>query len=527
MSFLNSAWRRKAAATATVVMGLGLGAALWPHIPSHPAAVAQVPVRETRAAAPADMAQAEGLSAAFRSAAHAVLPTVVTIETRTKPKQIRSKGKAPEGGQRENPFKGTPFEDFFDENTPFGGQFGGGPNGGEERFTPRRMGSGSGVIIDASGVIMTNNHVVEGADEVTVRLADGREFVATDIKTDPQTDLALVRIKNAGTLPFAKLGNSDNMEIGDWVIAIGNPFELDQTVSAGIISGKGRELRSTQRTRYLQTDAAINPGNSGGPLVNLRGEVIGINTAIASSTGSFAGIGFAIPINVAKWVTDQLASSGSVRRAYLGVGIEAMNGELAEKFGVERGEGVLVSEVFPDSPAARAGFKEGDVIKSYAGKPVRTPRDLQEIVEQGEPGSDQKAEIVRDNKPMTLTVHVEALPDNFGRTAKSKTRQSEKSDSNAFTSTDLGVEVSALQADVAEKLGFDKYKGVIVTDVTPNGPAAEAGVTTGMLVMKVGKSTVESVEQFKNALKDQDIGKGVLLQVRTDAGNRFIVVRKD
>ncbi|HEX3871368.1 MAG TPA: Do family serine endopeptidase, partial [Pirellulales bacterium] len=507
----------------------GVGAAVLPHMSATPAANAQVPVRETRQTLPGDTSQAEGLSAAFRSAAHTVMPAVVTITTTTKPKQVRGRRNAPEQGQRENPFKGTPFEDFFKDNPQFGGQFGGGQFGqpGEDRqSTPRRMGSGSGVIIDSKGVILTNNHVVEGADEVTVKLADGREFVANDIKTDPQTDLAIVRIKGAGTLPAAKLGNSDALEIGDWVIAIGSPFELDQTVSAGIISGKGRELRSGQRTRYLQTDAAINPGNSGGPLVNLRGEVVGINTAIASTSGAFQGIGFTIPSNVASWVVGQLEANGSVRRAYLGVGIEAMNGPLAEKFGVERNDGVLVAEIFSKSPASKAGFKEGDVITAFAGKAVHNPRDLQEVVEQSPMNSDQKVDIVRDGKEKTLTVHVEALPDNFGHTAQAGQKKDEQADRSGYHSDELGMDVSDLTEDVAEKLGLGDDKGVVITDVEADGAAADAGLRTGMLISKVDRKPVENVDQFKALMKDQSLKDGVLLQVRTESGKRFIVVRK-
>ena len=231
---------------------------------------------------------------------------------------------------------------------------------------------GTGVIVDKSGIVLTNNHVVNGADEVTVHLADGREFKAEEIKTDEQTDLAVLRIRGAGSLlEAATLGNSDDMQIGDWVLAVGNPFELEQTVSAGIISGKGRELGSVQRAKFLQTDAAINPGNSGGPLVNLEGEVIGINTAIASNTGGYQGIGFAIPSNKAKWVMNQLIKKGAVERAYLGVKIERRRASgVAEKLGVKPGEGVLVYEVMPKSPAAEAGFQEAG-----RGRRIRRSQD--------------------------------------------------------------------------------------------------------------------------------------------------------
>ena len=244
--------------------------------------------------------KAKSLSRAFRAAAKRVIPTVVTIRATAKPVEKRVPRRIP----RENPFKGTPFEDFFEDHFPEGFDF-------PRPFQPRQ-GKGSGVIIDPSGIILTNHHVVEDADEVIVELADGRQFKAVEVKSDEQSDLAVVRIKADGPLPAATLGDSDALDIGDWVLAIGNPFELEMTVSAGIISAKGRSLSTAKRTNFLQTDAAINPGNSGGPLVNLDGEVVGINTAIASMVGGFQGVGFAIPINQAKWGGEPFVKSGNV-----------------------------------------------------------------------------------------------------------------------------------------------------------------------------------------------------------------------
>lgn len=280
--------------------------------------------------------QANSLSRAFREAAHVAMPSVVTVYSHESAKKVKAeRGERGMGGQMmpfggEDLFKGTPFEGRFKDMVPNT------PEGGFQ--TPPREGMGTGVIIDKSGIILTNNHVVEGADTVTVHFSDGREYKATEVKTDPHSDLAVVRIKAEGDLPAAHLGNSDDLEIGDWVIAIGNPFEQEKTVTAGIISGKARSL-GMGRGGYLQTDAAINPGNSGGPLVNLTGEVVGINTAIASSSGGYQGIGFAIPINEAKWVTDQLVKNGSVSRGYLGIGIGEIRPELAAKLGVKPGDG--------------------------------------------------------------------------------------------------------------------------------------------------------------------------------------------
>ena len=273
---------------------------------------------------------------------------------------------------------------------------------------------GSGVIIDPSGVILTNHHVVDGADRVTVELNDHRRFKVSEIKFDKKTDLAILRIKADGKLPAAKFGDSGQLAIGDWVIAVGNPFQLGQTVSAGIISATGRSFRPDQWTNYLQTDAAINPGNSGGPLVNLAGEVVGINTAIASRNGGYQGIGFSIPSNTAKWVVAQLLDGGKVQRAYLGVSIDEPGAELVRKLGLKPGQGVLVTAVLADSPAAAAGCKAGDLIVSFAGQPTSGSRHLQSIVERCPMGSTQEATVIRDGKKQTLTVVVKPLPDDFG-----------------------------------------------------------------------------------------------------------------
>ena len=324
---------------------------------------------------------ANSLSRAFRESAHVAMPSVVTVYSKESAKKVKTErgehgsgGNSPfSGGQ--DPFKGTPFEGRFKDMVP-NGQDG----EGYSMQTPPREGMGTGVIIDKSGIILTNNHVVEGADTVTVHFSDGREYKAVDVKTDPHSDLAVVRIKADGDLPAAHLGNSDELEIGDWVIAIGNPFEQEKTVTAGIISGKGRTL-GINHGGLLQTDAAINPGNSGGPLVNLTGEVVGINTAIASSSGGYQGIGFAIPINQAKWVTEQLIKDGYVHRGYMGIGIGAISSEVSTKLGLQPGEGAQVSEVFPNTPAAEAKFQEGDVVTKFAGHEIHNPREVQEAVE--------------------------------------------------------------------------------------------------------------------------------------------------
>ncbi len=499
-------------------MALGLWMAAGIPLASIPQADAQeADTQDTANGEHNGVARAESLSRVFRAAAKKVIPTVVKIKTTTKPK-----AGTPGNGEmlRENPFKGTPFEEFFDDQLP---GFGIDPR----MPTPRRQGLGSGVIIDPRGIIVTNNHVVEGADEVLVELSDGQQFTATDIKTDSDSDLAVLRIDAKKTLPAATLGDSSKMEIGDWVIAVGNPFELELTVSAGIISGKGRVLPSSKRAQFLQTDAAINPGNSGGPLVNLNGEVVGINTAIASSSGGYQGVGFAIPANLVKWITGQLVTRGNVERAYLGVGISEVTGEVARKLRVPAGRGVLVTEVFNGTPAAEAGFEAGDVIVAYAGQPVNAPRQLQEIVERSSAGSRQRADILRNGAAKSLQVVVKPLPKEFGSTrAPAEHQREQQPPREAFDSEDLGLKVTEMTDALAKQLGYEGLSGVVVSDVAPNGVAAAMGIREGMLVLRVGKTAVKSVTDFKTALKGQSLDDGILLLVRTRSGNRFIVLKR-
>jgi serine protease Do len=466
---------------------------------------------------------AKELSLAFREAAQATIPTVVTITSVSKAHAITEKS-SEVPGHGENPFKGTPFEDFFKDFQ------GNAPGGAFRRFVPKHGGMGSGVIIDKSGIILTNNHVVDGADQVMVKLSDGREFEAKNIKTDKETDLAVIHIEGAGTLPAAPLGDSDALEVGEWVIAVGNPFNQESTVSAGIVSGKGRSLGET-RTAYIQTDAAINPGNSGGPLMNLDGEVVGINTAIATNSGSYQGVGFAIPVNEAKWVVKQLLDKGVVKRAYLGVGLQEVSGELAAQFGVTRRDGLLVGEVMPSSPAAEAGFQPGDIITEYAGAHVNKMRDLQAKVEQTAPGTKEEVKILRAGKPITLTVVVKPLPENaFAR--QPGAGESEKGSSSESTSSnkDFGLEVADMSSAAAEQFGYTGHKGVLITGVDPAGIAADRGLTEGMLILKVkvGKNfkDVTSVGEFEKAMAGQSPEKGVVLYVHSSGGSRLVVLKK-
>jgi serine protease Do len=321
----------------------------------------------------------------------------------------------------------------------------------------------------------------------------------------------------------AKLGDSDKLSIGDWVIAIGNPFELETTVSAGIISGKGRELGSIRRAQFLQTDAAINPGNSGGPLVNLNGEVVGINTAIASSSGGYQGIGFAIPINLAKWVTGQLIDKGTVERAFIGVQMGPLDRRMADKLGVADRKGVLVSDVVPKSPAAAAGVQPLDVITGFDGQAIDGPRTLQELVERSALDRAHKLTVLREGKPLTLEVTVKPLPRDLASTPVEKAAPPEAG-AETFYSEDFGIEVRSKDS-VAEEAYAD-FEGVLVDRVDSDGLAAEAGIGPGMLVRKVGRTPVGTVAEFAAAIEKESTVEGVVLQIRTPRGNSVVLLKK-
>jgi serine protease Do len=388
---------------------------------------------------------------------------------------------------------------------------------------PHASGSGSGVVIGANGIILTNNHVVAGDGEVTVRLHDGREFKAVNVWTDPKSDVAVVKI-DAKDLVAAKLGNSDTVSVGDWVLALGQPFGLQDTVTAGIISAKHRGIGITARENFLQTDAAINPGNSGGPLVNLDGEVVGINTAISSRSGGNNGVGFAIPVNLAKWVGDQLAAGGTVHRAYLGVGIQPVTATLAEQFKVKPREGVAVTDVFPNTPAAKAGLQSGDIIIRYAGVEVSNPIALQTLVERSQLNKPHMLTVVRDGKRMDLTFVPEEQPSEFGPAMGGSNRAPSKSESSQLEK--LGLQVSELDEAVAEQLGMKGVEGVVITHVVSGGPADRAGLSSGMVITQVNRQAVKSLDGFLAAVKKAESGDGLLLLVRSQEGSRFVVVKK-
>jgi len=457
----------------------------------------------------ASLSHAKALSLAFRSASEKVMPAVVTIQsvvTQSRSSVTADPRQLPEE-LRDHPF----FKRFF-ENMPEGKL--------EIPGGRQRTGRGSGVIVDSTGIILTNNHVVEGADKLLVKLHDGREFEATEWKTDPKSDIAVVRIESSASLPSVLIGNSDTMNIGDWVLAIGAPFGLDESVTAGIISAKSRGIGITDREDFLQTDAAINPGNSGGPLVNLDGEVVGINTAISSTSGGYQGIGFAVPINLARWVSDELMAHGTVRRAFLGVGIQPIDNTLSKQLGLDTVRGAAVTDVRPGTPAAKAGLQSGDVIVEFDGSPIRNPRDLQGRVERAALNDSHQIVIIRDGKPMTLNVSVEPMPQTLtaAEPAKSSVR-----DQAEYSSA--GLQLADLTPEIASQLRMEDATGVVITGVKPGSPAANAGLEEGMVIRRVGQTPVNSVEEFQAAMKEASLKDGVLMLVRVGQGSRFIVVK--
>jgi serine protease Do len=462
---------------------------------------------------------AEELSEAFRNAARGALPSIVSIETRGKSVQMTRGFNLPfdeEDSPLPELFRNDPQLRQFFRRLP------------QQQMPPTR-GMGSGFIIDPAGVIMTNAHVVADAEEVTVRLHDGREFIATDVKTDPKSDVAILRIEGAGDLKAIPLGDSDAVEIADWVLAIGSPFQLELTVTAGIISAKGRGPGIADREDFLQTDAAINPGNSGGPLLNLRGEVIGLNTAISTRSGGYDGVGFAIPVNMAKWVSNQLIEKGEVSRAYLGVSIQPVDTRLSRQFDVPVGQGTIVNQVMPESPAEDAGLKLGDVIVDFAGEKVTSPRHLQGIVERLDVDKPYKMTILRGGERQQINVTLRQMPQNYSTRALLDGEEAQPAPPEPEESKfdDLGIEAQELTPAIGQRLGVGRdVRGVVVTSVESNSPAERAGLRTGDVISKVGTQDVATVDEFQEALDGSSLEDGVLLFVRTGNVGRFLVVEE-
>ncbi len=377
------------------------------------------------------------------------------------------------------------------------------------------MGQGSGFIISPDGYIMTNNHVVGDADQVTVTLLDGREYKADIIGTDPPTDVAIIKIDESD-LPFLRFNDSDKLQVGDWVLAFGNPFGLSHTLTAGIVSAKGRSgIGLNDYENFIQTDAAINPGNSGGPLVDLDGRVIGMNTAIFSRSGGYMGIGFAIPINMAQRIREQLVASGSVTRGRLGVYIQDMTADLAESFDLEKGEGILVSRVIEDSPAQEAGLKQGDLILELDGRKVGKVADFRNRVSFTPPGTKVKLLIRRDNRKQTLIAKIGTLETNADGRPAATGRLSK-----------LGLSLQELNPDLAEKFGYQGQSGVLVTDVEPGSAAERAGLKRGDLIQEVNRKEVKTPAEIRKAI-EKNQRSSLLLLVRQGEATRYLAIKMD
>ena len=379
--------------------------------------------------------------------------------------------------------------------------------------TPNASGSGSGLIVDSDGHIVTNNHVIGDATEIEVRFSDKTKLIAQVIGKDPDTDLALLKVTADRPLPSAQFGDSSMVKVGQWVLAVGNPFGLDRTVTLGVVSGIGRENMNLSRyENFIQTDASINPGNSGGPLFNLRGEVIGINTAIIN----FAqGIGFAIPSNMAKHVIEQLLAKGKVIRGWLGVGIQPLTTELAKKFGVSDGEGVLVNEVFENDPAAVAGIRPGDVIVRIDGAIVDSPNKLSRLIGTLTPGAQAKIDVIRDLKHVTLTILLTERRDATAVPTAPHARAEVK----------LGVEVQELTPSLAEKFKLRETKGVMIMRVESNSLAHAEGLREGDLIKEVNRTETATLADYSAALSRSRRGDTILLRVLRETRAFYVVLK--
>ena len=473
---------RRAALTLLPAVLTALSVSLWP--------------TATRAAdsPPVDSQSVlRALEDAFVSVADRVTPAVVNVSVKSK---RGPEGEAPERQERFREFFGPEFfERFFRRRPP--------------REDTRA--TGSGVIVDAQGYILTNNHVVENAESVEVRLSDDRKFKATIVGRDPKTDLAVLKIDApTGTLPVAVLGDSDKIRAGQWAIAIGNPFGLDRTVTIGHISATGRtQVGVATYEAFIQTDASINPGNSGGPLLNIEGKVIGINTAMVSSG---QGIGFSIPINMAREIMTQLMTKGRVVRGWLGIVIQELTPELAESFGVKKDSGVLVADVMKDSPAEGAGLKAGDIIVEFNGAPIKSVTDLQKRVAGVEPGRPTPLVVIRDKASTPLSVKIGEQPNDEAVAAEP-------------AGETLGLTIEPLTPEASQRFRLTTRSGVVVTDVAPGSAGEQAGIRPGDAILEINRQPVKDVDTFRRLIASVKPGETVPVYLQRGGGrNEYVVL---
>jgi len=444
----------------------------------------------------------EQLDGAFVQIAEKITPAVVNISS--------SRKEAPGAmGDTDPFFKNHPFREFFGDE--FFKRFKKGPGQGKGF---RQQGMGSGVIVSPDGYILTNSHVVKDSDDITVNLSDKRSYKAKVVGADPESDIAVIKIDAKG-LPVAPLGDSSKLRVGEIVLAIGNPFGLNRTVTSGIVSATGRtNVGIIDYEDFIQTDAAINPGNSGGPLVNIRGEVVGINTAIASRSGGYQGIGFAIPSSSAKLIMDDLMKDGKVRRGLLGVNIQDLNESLAKSFGKSTNDGALVSQVVEGSPAEKAGIKAGDIIVKLNGEPVSGAAHLKNMVGKEKPGSVAKLTIYRDKKTFDVNVNVGE------RTQKAVAAA--KPSGEGETSNELGVELEKVPAAVAEKMGLKEGQGLRIKDIDSDGPGGRMGLRSGDVILEIDGHAISDVADFNKALAEAKKNKVIRLTVQRGNSRIFL-----
>lgn len=403
----------------------------------------------------------------------------------------------------------------FDDDDPmsqfwqrfFGGRMPRGPQGPQ-----RQNGLGSGFIIDANGTILTNYHVVDGAQKINVTLSDGKSYEAKVIGKDQKTDVAVIKIDAGQNLPVVTLGDSDRLEVGEWVMAIGNPFGLDHTVTSGIVSAKGRQIGAGPYDNFIQTDASINPGNSGGPLINMRGEVVGITTAIFSQSGGNIGIGFAIPSNSVKELLPQLKDKGKVVRGYLGTTVQKITPDIADSLGLKQQRGALVADVMRGSPAERAGIKTGDIIVEFNSKEIKDSSDLPALVARVAPGTTVSLKVLRDGKEVSLPIAV-----------------GEMKDSEVAATVQeggLGLAVQPVTPDVAQSLGLDRPEGVVITEVKPGSSADEAGLRSGDLITQINRRPVKNLADYNREMTRSEKNSSVLLLVKRGDASVFLALKR-